>query len=241
MNGVVVRRAAVVGRAIGARAGMTRAGVARARSAFASPLRSWRSNRVSPLPRPSTPTGSVGGSSVGGSPTAATLSPARGAAGGFGRHAVPQPVGWARLACSASFVGGIQQIEVEVVRHELEQGHDGGRVVVLDCREPDEWAGELGCIAGGSGALPTIFLPLGDVERGWEDALADATEGLDGGDDGAAPLHVICVCKAGVRSQAAAAHVAATAAAGELPWGVTVSNMSGGMLSWVAKFGRPEN
>ena len=44
---------------------------------------------------------------------------------------------------------------------------------------------ELGCIAGGSGALPTIFLPLGDVERGWEDALADATEGLDGGDDGA--------------------------------------------------------
>ena len=106
------------------------------------------------------------------------------------------------------------------------------------------WAGELGCLkggsgsdgAGGEGALPTIFLPLGDVPRGWDDALEEATEHLEP----CTPLHVICVCRAGVRSQAAAAHVAAAAAANELPWNVTVSNMSGGMLEYVAKFGVPD-
>lgn len=79
--------------------------------------------------------------------------------------------------------------------------------VLLDVREPEEYTGELGHIAG------SILIPLKDLpSRGGE---------LEGYKD----RHVIAICRAGVRSTTAAAIL--TGLGFE-----HVSNLKGGMLDW---------
>jgi rhodanese-related sulfurtransferase len=79
--------------------------------------------------------------------------------------------------------------------------------LVLDVRQPDEWSGELGHIAG------SRLIPLRELaERSRE--LADEKS-----------RDIICVCRAGVRSTTAAATL--TALGFERVW-----NMRGGMIDW---------
>jgi glyoxylase-like metal-dependent hydrolase (beta-lactamase superfamily II) len=79
--------------------------------------------------------------------------------------------------------------------------------VLLDVREPEEYTGELGHIAG------SILLPLKD--------LPSRASGLDKYKE----RHIIAICRAGVRSTTAAAIL--TALGFE-----HVSNLKGGMLDW---------
>jgi rhodanese-related sulfurtransferase len=88
-------------------------------------------------------------------------------------------------------------------------GHpDGGTVtgandhVLLDVREPDEWA---------AGHAPGAFwIPLGDLERARTEIPFNK--------------QVVCVCRSGARS--------ARAAEALIEWGFEASNMVGGMRAW---------
>jgi rhodanese-related sulfurtransferase len=87
----------------------------------------------------------------------------------------------------------------------LNESHAGP--TILDVREPEEYTGELGHIAG------SFLIPLKDL-------TARAAE-LDKHKDS----HIIVVCRAGVRSTTAAAIL--TGLGFE-----HVSNLKGGMLDW---------
>jgi rhodanese-related sulfurtransferase len=79
--------------------------------------------------------------------------------------------------------------------------------LILDVREPEEYAGELGHIPG------ALLLPLKDLAR-----RAETLETWK-------PKRLVAVCRAGVRSTTAAAIL--TSLGFE-----QVSNMKGGMLAW---------
>jgi rhodanese-related sulfurtransferase len=74
--------------------------------------------------------------------------------------------------------------------------------VLLDVREPDEWA---------AGHAPGAFwIPLGDLERARTEIPFNK--------------QVVCVCRSGARS--------ARAAEALIEWGFEASNMVGGMRAW---------
>jgi len=79
--------------------------------------------------------------------------------------------------------------------------------VIVDVREPEEFTGELGHIAG------SILIPLKDLTARAEELSAHKER------------HIIVVCRAGVRSTTAAAIL--TGLGYE-----HVSNLKGGMLDW---------
>ena len=102
----------------------------------------------------------------------------------------------------------------------LEAHGDLDRYHVVDVRQPEEYAGELGHIAG------SRLVPLGELVEGL-DAGRPAAEIVSG--DAEAPW--LLVCRSGNRSGQACARL--------IEAGVTdVVNLAGGMLEW-ARAGLP--
>ncbi len=98
----------------------------------------------------------------------------------------------------------INQLYCEQVKSEIENNH---QLFLLDVRELREFRGELGHIAG------SILIPLKD--------LVSRAEELEIHKD----KHIICICRAGVRSTTAAAILTGLGFD-------DVSNLRGGMLDW---------
>ncbi|MEW5849900.1 MAG: rhodanese-like domain-containing protein [Myxococcota bacterium] len=80
-----------------------------------------------------------------------------------------------------------------------------GKVLIIDVREPPEYTGELGHVAGSQ------LVPL----SGWPAAAASL--------DRSKPM--VCVCRSGKRSAQAAAHLIQSGAR-------EVYNLMGGMMGW---------
>jgi sulfur dioxygenase len=98
----------------------------------------------------------------------------------------------------------VRQLSAEVVSAQL---NDAGAPLLLDVREPEEYSGELGHIAG------SILIPLKDLTArvGELDPYKDRP--------------IVAVCRAGVRSTTAAAILTGMGFQ-------RVSNLRGGMLDW---------
>lgn len=156
---------------------------------------------------------------------------------------------WARLY-STDTIGGIPQLEPDAFHSLLESSSSssggnsdpsssGTSIVVLDVREPHEWAGELGVIEPSKdmkSVLPTLYIPLGELPNRWPAALEALKDTVN--DD--STIHVVAVCKVGVRSQIASTVLVSENAQEEYDdSGITlkVSNLRGGMQEWSARFG----
>lgn len=80
-----------------------------------------------------------------------------------------------------------------------------GEVQILDVREPDEYVGPLGHIAG------SVLIPLGDLPERWQELSADKP--------------IVAVCRSGVRSVHAMRFLGGQ--------GFTrMANLPGGMIRW---------
>jgi sulfur dioxygenase len=101
-------------------------------------------------------------------------------------------------------LNAINQLSCEQVKSEIEINH---QLFLLDVRELKEFKGELGHIAG------SILIPLKD--------LVSRAEELETHKD----KHIICICRAGVRSTTAAAILTGLGFD-------NISNLRGGMLDW---------
>ena len=99
----------------------------------------------------------------------------------------------------------------EITPLQLKQRFDNGdRVTVIDVREPHEYRGELGHIAG------SVLIPLRELAARAQELVPDKNK------------QIITICRAGVRSTTAAAMLSALGFE-------QVSNLSGGMLDWNAQ------
>lgn len=99
---------------------------------------------------------------------------------------------------------GMQGSLREVTAAQASQRLAAGEAVILDVRDPDEWA--AGHIEG------AVHIPLGLLGARWRE--------LEGGQP------VIAVCRTGARSAAAADALRGA--------GVDAANLDGGMKAWVA-------
>ena len=96
--------------------------------------------------------------------------------------------------------GDVPQIEADDADRQV-----AGGALLLDVREPDEWA---------AGHAPAArHLPMGEVPASY----GDLPEGID----------ILVICRTGARSQQAAEFLRAQ--------GRSAANVSGGMRSWMAQ------